>query len=80
MMMVNLGVCDDAGKETNLCGATLALDSTAQVIHNDIGTALSKEESICSSQSSSSACDDNRLAIVAELIRHSVGYRERWEV
>lgn len=55
----------------------LALVRDAQVVHDDVGATSCKEEGVCLSQSSSSTCNNDRLAIEAELIRHSVGFGDR---
>lgn len=46
----------------------LALEASTEVVHNDIRAATAKEDGVIATETTASARDNNRLAIVPQLL------------
>lgn len=49
--------------------SSLALEASAQIVHNNVGATAAKEDGILATQATASTRHDYRLAVIAELCR-----------
>lgn len=56
-----------------LAVTTLALEATAEVVHDDVGTSAAKEDGICASETTTGTGDNDGLAVPAQFFAHDAG-------